>query len=143
MMGIGKLFRTILLVSILFPAASSAQTSVNDSVTGPLYAGENYVSWFVNLLNYRGGLLDREDKRIYMQSLMIMLDNVPVGKTVAWSSDRNPDVRGQMRVVYGYQTSNGYCRVYQSEVQKSGGSRSWQEYACRSLDKPQWEFYNK
>ena len=95
------------------------------------------------MINYRGGLLDSNDKRIYMQSLIIMLDNVPLGKTVEWYSDTNSAVRGQMRVVYGYQTSNGYCRVYQSEVYNNGNAKSWQEYACRSEDQPQWKFYNK
>ena len=94
-------------------------------------------------MSYRGGLLDSNDKRIYMQSLMIMLENVPVGQSMEWRSDMNPGVHGQMRVVYGYQTSNGYCRVYQSIVYNSGNSKSWQEYACRSEDNPRWTFYNK
>jgi surface antigen len=137
---LGKLFLTLAIAS---SSAAHAQHSSGDSVTGPFNPGNNYVTFFVNLINYNGGLLAKEDKRIYMQSLMIMLDNVPLGKTVEWYSDINPSVRGQMRVVYGYQTTNGYCRVYQSEVFKDGNAKSWQEYACRSLDKPQWTFYNK
>ena len=142
-MAIGKLFRTILFVSLLAPAGVYAQASTSDSVTGPFDPGNNYVSFLVNLFNYRGGMLDSHDRQMYQQSLMIMLENIPVGQTMEWRSDRNPNVRGQMRVVYGYQTTNGYCRVYQSEVYKDGGSKSWQEYACRSEDKPQWQFYNK
>lgn len=137
---LGKLFLTLAIAS---SSAANAQHSSGDSVTGPFNPGNNYVSFLVNWVSYNGGLLDRQDKRIYTQSLMIMLDNVPLGKTVEWYSDTNPSVRGQMRVVYGYQTSNGYCRVYQSEVFKDGNAKSWQEYACRSLDKPQWTFYNK
>lgn len=140
---LGKLFQTLVIASLLGSSVTRAQVSAGDSVTGPFNPGNNYVAFIVNLLNYNGGLLDKEDKRIYMQSLMIMLENVPIGKTVEWYSDINPTVRGQMRVVYGYQTSNGYCRVYQSEVYKDGNAKSWQEYACRSLDKPQWIFYNK
>lgn len=141
--ALGKLFRTLAIASLLGSSVANAQLSSGDSVTGPFNPGNNYVSFIVNLINYNGGLLDKQDKRIYTQSLMIMLDNVPTGQTVEWYSDTNPSVRGQMRVVYGYQTSNGYCRVYQSEVSKDGNSKSWQEYACRSLDKPQWTFYNK
>jgi surface antigen len=140
---LGKLFLTLAIASLLSSGVARAQISVNDSVTGPFNPGNNSVSFIVNLLNYNGGLLSKEDKRIYLQSLMIMLDNVPLGNTVEWYSDVNPTVRGQMRVVYGYQTTNGYCRVYQSEVFKDGNVKSWQEYACRSLDKPQWIFYNK
>ena len=140
---LGKLFQTLVIASLLSPGVVRAQVSAGDSVTGPFNPGTNYVSFIVNLFNYNGGLLDKHDKRIYMQSLMIMLDNVPLGQTVEWYSDTNPTVRGQMRVVYGYQTSNGYCRVYQSEVYKDGNVKSWQEYACKSLDKPQWAFYNK
>lgn len=140
---LGKLFLTLAIASLLGSNVARAQTSAGDSVTGPFNPGTNYVSFLVNLINFNGGLLDRADKRIYMQSLMIMLDNAPLGKTVEWYSDTNPSVRGQMRVVYGYQITNGYCRVYQSEVFKDGNAKSWQEYACRSLDKPQWTFYNK
>jgi surface antigen len=140
LMVLGKLFLTLVIAS---SSLAHAQTSSGDSVTGPFNAGNNYVSFIVNWMNYNGGVLDKQDKRIYQQSLMIMLDNVPLGQTVEWYSDTNPSVRGQMRVVYGYQTSNGYCRVYQSEIFKDGNAKSWQEYACRSLDKPQWTFYNK
>ena len=141
--ALGKLFLTLVTASLLSPGVAKAQLSVGDSVTGPFEPGNNSVSFIANLINYNGGLLDKQDKRIYMQSLMIMLENVPIGKTVEWYSDVNPTVRGQMRVVYGYQSSNGYCRVYQSEVFKDGNSKSWQEYACRSADNPRWQFYNK
>lgn len=140
LMVLGKLF---LMLAIASSGLARAQQSSGDSVTGPFNPGNNYVSFIVNWFTYNGGLLDKQDKRIYQQSLMIMLDNVPIGQTVEWYSDTNPSVRGQMRVVYGYQTTNGYCRVYQSEVFKDGNAKSWQEYACRSLDKPQWTFYNK
>lgn len=142
-MAIGKSFLTTVIASFLISSTAMAQTSAGDSVTGPFDPGNNYVTFFVNLFNYRGGMLDSYDRQTYQQSLMVMLDNVPVGQTMEWRSDKNPGVRGQMRVVYGYQTSNGYCRVYQSEVFKDGGAKSWQEYACRSEDQPQWKFYNK
>lgn len=140
-MGIGKLFRTIAVVSLLSTSAI-AQTSMGDSVTGPFNPGNNYVSFFINLMNFQGGLLDSDDKKIYQQTLMIMLDNMPVGKTIDWYSQTNPGVQGQMRVIYGYQTSNGYCRVYQSFIQKPNSSKDFQEYACRSEDQPAWKFYN-
>ena len=139
----GKLFRTLAIASLLVANVAHADFSGGDSVTGPFNPGNNYVSFIVNLVNYHGGLLDKQDKRIYQQSLMIMLDNVPVGQTVEWYSDINRGVYGQMRVVYGYQTSNGYCRVYQTEISVNGNTKSWQEYACISEDKPQWTFYNK
>lgn len=142
-MAIGKLFRTILFVSILAPACVSAQSSVGDSVTGPFIPGDNYIKSIVNFFNWHGGLLGKEDKRIYQQALMIMLDNASVGQTMEWHSEVNPGVNGQMRVVYGYQTTNGYCRVYQSEINMPGKSNSFQEYACRSEDQPRWAFYNK
>jgi surface antigen len=143
LMAIGKLFRTTVIVSLLAPALSSAQFSADDSVTGPFNPGDNYVSFMANLINYRGGLLDSYDKKLYMESLMVMLDNVPNGQVMEWRSEKNQAVYGHMRVVYGYQTSNGYCRVYQSEVFNDGYVKSWQEFACRSLDKPRWEFFNK
>lgn len=116
---------------------------MNDSVSGPFYPGDNWVSFLTNLVNHQWGLLDTNDKKIYQQSLYIMLENVPVGQVMDWYSDKNQDVRGQMRVVYGYQTTNGYCRVYQSIVYKGGNAREFQEYACRSEDNPRWQFYNK
>jgi hypothetical protein len=116
---------------------------MSDSVTGPFVAGDNYIRSIINFMTYQGGLLDRNDKRIYHEALMIMLDNVPVGQTVDWYSQTNTGVQGQMRVVYGYQTSNGYCRVYQSAINKAGNTKSFQEYACRSEDNPRWTFYNK
>lgn len=140
---IGKLFRTTVIGSLFAASVVSAAPSADDSVTGPFNPGTTWFSFVTNLMNYRGGLLDSHDRQAYMQSLMIMLENVPVGQTMEWRSDKNPGVRGQMRVVYGYQTSNGYCRVYQSEVFNDGNAKSWQEYACRSEDKPQWTFYNK
>ena len=117
--AIGKSFRTLVIASLLSSSVAHAQFSAGDSVTGPLDPGTTWFSFVTNLINYRGGLLDSNDKRIYSA------------------------VRGQMRVVYGYQTSNGYCRVYQSEVYNNGNAKSWQEYACRSEDQPQWKFYNK
>ena len=141
--ALGKLFRTTVISSLLAAGVATAAPSANDSVTGPLDPGTTWFTFITNVLNYRGGLLDSHDKGIYMQSLVIMLENVPVGQTMEWRSDMNPGVYGHMRVVYGYQTSNGYCRVYQSEVYNDGNAKSWQEYACRSEDQPQWKFYNK
>ena len=143
LMAIGKLFLTTVIASILGLSGAFAQTSAGDSVTGPFNPGNNYVSFLVNWMNYNGGLLDSYDKKLYRQSLMIMLDNVPNGQVMEWRSEKNQTVYGHMRVVYGYQTSNGYCRVYQSEVFNNGNANSWQEFACRSLDTPQWTFYNK
>lgn len=141
--AIGKLFRTTIIASLLSPLAVSAQASYGDSVSGPFNPGTNYVETLVNFFHWHGGLLDKEDKRIYQQSLMIMLENMPVGQVMDWYSQTNPDVSGKMRVVYGYQTTNGYCRVYQSLINKNGNSKQVQEYACRSMDNPRWEFYNK
>jgi hypothetical protein len=140
---IGKLFRTTVIASLLAPAIASAQLSADDSVTGPFHPSDNSLTFIINLFNYRGGLLDSYDKKLYMQSLMTMLENVPNGQVMEWRSEKNQGVYGHMRVVYGYQTTNGYCRVYQSEVFNDGNAKSWQEYACRSLDKPRWVFYNK
>ena len=141
--ALGKLFRTTVISSLLAASVATAAPSANDSVTGPFDPGTSWFTFITNALSYRGGLLDSHDKGIYMQSLVIMLENVPLGKTMEWRSDMNPGVYGHMRVVYGYQTSNGYCRVYQSEVYNDGNAKSWQEYACRSEDQPQWKFYNK
>lgn len=141
-MAIGKLFLTIVVASCLSNTAV-AQTSMGDSVTGPFNPGDNYVRFLINLVNYQGGMLDSDDKKIYQQALMVMLDNMPVGQTMDWYSKSNPGVQGQMRVVYGYQTSNGYCRVYQSFIQKPNSSKDFQEYACRSMDQVAWQFYNK
>ena len=141
-MAIGKLFLTTLAASLISTSAM-AQSSVGDSVTGPFNPGDNYVRFLINLVNFQGGMLDSDDKKIYQQALMVMLDNMPVGQTMDWYSKTNPGVQGQMRVVYGYQTTNGYCRVYQSNIQKSGNSKSFQEYACRSMDQTAWIFYNK
>lgn len=141
--ALGKLFLIISIASTTVPQIAHAQASNGDSVSGPLNPGSNYVEFFVNFMNWHGGFLSREDKKTYQQALMIMLENMPVGKTMEWYSETNPEVSGVIRVVYGYQTSNGYCRVYQSLIQKNGNSKQIQEYACRSEDKPQWQFYNK
>lgn len=142
LMAIGKLFQTIIIASLIFPASAKSQT-YSDSVSGPFNPGNSHVEFLVNFFNWHGGLLDRADKKVYQQALMVMLDNMPVGQTMEWYSEQNPDVRGQMRVVYGYQTSNGYCRVFQSEIRKNGNNRQIQQYACKSEDNPRWEFYNK
>lgn len=142
-MVIGKLFRTILAVSFLVPAMALAQGTPRDSVTGPMVSSNNWFGFLNNFMVYRGGLLDNDDRKIYRQALMIMLDNVPNGEVMQWSSERNQDVKGQMRVVHGYQTSNGYCRVYQSEIRNGNKMNSWQEMACITNDEPQWQFYNK
>lgn len=141
--ALGKLFRTIIIVSIVVPNFAFAQASHGDSVSGPLNPGSNYVEFFMNFMNWHGGLLNREDKKIYQQALMVTLENVPVGQNMEWYSETNPEVSGVIRVVYGYQTSNGFCRVYQSLIRKNGNAKQVQEYACRSEDKPQWQFYNK
>ena len=141
-MAIGKLFLTTLAASLISTSAM-AQASAGDSVTGPFVPGDNYIKMIVNFTNWYGGLLDSDDKKIYKQALLLMLDNVPAGTTVDWYSQTNQGIQGQMRVVYGYQTTNGYCRVYQSEVNKVGVVKSFQEYACRSEDNPRWTFYNK
>lgn len=141
--GLGKLLLTTLIASALAMPAKAGSAGLNDSVSGPFSPGDNWVSFASNLVNYHWGLLDRNDKKIYQQSLYIMLENVPVGQVMEWYSDKNSDVYGRMRVVYGYQTSNGYCRVYQSIIHKGGNAREFQEYACRSEDNPRWAFYNK
>ena len=138
---LGKLFLITLLASSLSARASGP--SMNDSVSGPFVPGDNWVSFITNLFHYNSGTLDSNDRKIYQQSLYIMLENMPVGQVMEWYSDRNPDVRGNMRVVYGYQTTNGYCRVYQSIIYKNNNAREFQEYACRSEDNPRWAFYNK
>ena len=140
--ALGKLFLTISTASLLATPVQ-AQSSYNDSISGPLNPGTNYVEFFANFMNWNGGLLSGADKKIYQQALMVMLENMPVGKTMEWYSETNSDVSGQIRVVYGYQTSNGYCRVYQSLIKKNGNAKQVQEYACRSEDNPRWQFYNK
>ena len=141
--ALGKSFLIISIVSLMLPRLANAQVSSGDSVSGPLNPGTNYIEFIANFFNWHGGLLSREDKKIYQQALMVMLENVPVGQTMEWYSETNPEVSGTMRVVYGYQTSNGYCRVYQSLIKKDGNAKQVQEYACRSEDQPQWKFYNK
>jgi surface antigen len=141
--ALGKLFLTISIASLLALPTARAQSSYGDSVSGPLNPGSNYVEFITNFFNWHGGLLDRADKKIYQQALMVMLENMPVGKTMEWYSENNPEVSGVIRVVYGYQTSNGYCRVYQSLIRKNGNAKQVQEYACRSEDNPRWQFYNK
>lgn len=142
-MALGKLFLTTLIASCLASPVRAGGPAMSDSVSGPFTPGDNWVSFLSNLVNYQWGLLDRNDKKIYQQSLYIMLENMPVGQVMEWYSDTNSDVYGRMRVVYGYQTSNGYCRVYQSIIHKNGNAREFQEYACRSEDNPRWQFYNK
>jgi len=141
-MAIGKLFRTIVVAS-LFSTSAMAQTSMGDSVTGPFNPGDNYFRFLINLANYHGGMLDSDDKKVYQQALMVMLDNMPVGQTIDWYSQTNPGVQGKIRVIYGYQTTNGYCRVYQSSIQKPNSGKDFQEYACRNSDQTAWQFYNK
>jgi surface antigen len=140
-MVIGKF--CLFITAASFSTQLAAQTIEGDSVTGRWDFGSNISQLFSNVANWRGDLLDSYDKALYQQSLMFMLENVPLGQTVEWRSDRNYSVRGQMRVIYGYQTSNGYCRVFQSEVFRDGQSTSWQEYACVRQDNPHWQFYNK
>jgi surface antigen len=141
--ALGKLFLTISIASVSVPHLAHAQANYQDNVSGPLNPGSNYVEFIANFMNWHGGFLSREDKKVYQQALMIMLENVPVGQTMEWYSETNPEVSGVMRVVYGYQTSNGYCRVYQSLIKKDGNARQIQEYACRSEVNPRWQFYNK
>jgi surface antigen len=141
---LGKFFQTTLITSLLVPTLAFADPlNAGDSVTGPLRPVSGFIDFIVNYAHWNGSLLDRQDKQVYQRSLMIMLENVPMGQTVEWYSDRNADVSGRMRVVYGYQTSNGYCRTYQSQVSKGGNVKEWQEEACRSDDNPRWEFNYK
>jgi surface antigen len=127
-MAAGKLLRTITIASILMPSIAMAQASYQPSISGDHMFSRT---------------LDSADMAIYKQALMVMLQNMPLGQTMDWYSQTNPGTKGHIRVVYGYQTTNGYCRVYQSEISKPTDIKSFQQYACISEDNPRWEFYNK
>ena len=140
-MVIGKLFLIILTTN---PALVRAQgASHGDSVTGPMIGADNIPQLIYNWSVWNGGLLEGDDKVLYRQALMVMLENMQNGEVMDWSSARDPGVRGRMRVVWGYQTSNGYCRVYQSSIQKHHRATNLTETACKSAGRAAWTFYNK
>ena len=114
--------------SVDFPTYSSAQYNTNPIMV------------LVDLFRTRASYLDDEDRQLLIQTIMLALNQTENGTVVDWWSKRNP-ANGHVRVVYTYPTGDGYCRVFQSEVNYKGNTQHYTERACVQQGVNGWRFY--
>ncbi len=94
--------------------------------------------------NQIGQYMDRQDK-INMQSAII---NTPVGQQASWTSNQagpnnSAPVTYTVKPVKAYQnTSNQYCREYQTTIVVEGKTQQAYGKACRTPD-GQWKIQNQ
>lgn len=132
-----------LLIASLAVAATNALAnppSVDNAVYESVQLNNNPLQLIVDAFRTRASYLDDGDRALYVQSIMLALNQTQNGEVVDWWSPRNP-ANGHVRVVYTYPTGDGYCRVYQTEVNHKGSTQYYQERACVQAGVKGWRFY--
>jgi hypothetical protein len=140
----GKLFRVIIIsISLLF--ASVAQSGTNSYVKEtegaflnfptPTTLGENELwsapSMAWNHIQYLRFSLRKEEKNLHQSAVYHALNNTRDGETVSWYSKKRL-VKGKVRVIHSFRTSDGYCRVYQSLILVNTVQRHMTNNACKN-----------
>ena len=138
------MFKVITILSSLFALANCAGAGSNyvKETQGtflkfpePVTLGEHQM-WSApgmmwNHIQYLRFSLNDEEKKQHQSAVYHALNNSPNGPITAWNN-RERLAQGKVRVIHSFQTSTGYCRVYQALIEINGSSRHWTNKACKS-----------
>ena len=100
----------------------------------PLNLNENQMSdpgkytWTNN--QYLNFFLSNDEKKLHQSAVYHTLNNVPNNEVSTWYSKTN-NSNGMVRVFHSFQTSTGYCRVYQTLIEVNNLSKHQTNKACK------------
>ena len=138
-----RLFRVIIILSSFFLISNCTQGVVSTSPTQgliknmpyPLNLNENqihdpgrYIWTNTQYLNFS---LSIEEKKLHQSAVYHTLNNALNNEVSTWYSKTN-NSNGMVRVFHSFQTSTGYCRIYQALIEVNDVSKHQTNKACRS-----------
>lgn len=138
-----KLLKAIIISSSLFLLANCAgnMQTVKETqgsllnMPEPVSLGEGRLAapgrYLWNQMQYLRFSLNDDEKKMHQSAVYHALNNTPNGPTTEWHS-RERLAQGKVRIVHSFETSDGYCRVYQALIEVNGAARHWTNKACKS-----------
>jgi hypothetical protein len=147
-----KSFRVIIILSslLLTNCASSNSSFVKETegtfinMPDPVSLGDGRLAepgrFLWNHMQYLRFSLNDEEKKLHQSAVYHALNNTPNGPITSWNSKERL-AQGKVRVIHSFQTSDGYCRVYQALIEVNGSSRHWINKACKRVYSD-WVFLN-
>lgn len=140
----------IILSSLLLPNCASSNSYVKETegtfinMPDPISLGDGRLAepgrFLWNHMQYLRFSLNDDEKKQHQSAVYHALNNSPNGPITGWNS-RERLSQGKVRVIHSFQTSTGYCRVYQALIEINGSSRHWTNKACKSGNSD-WVFLN-
>jgi len=140
----------IILSSLLLTNCASSNSYVRETqgeflkMPDPVSLGDGRLAepgrFLWNHMQYLRFSLNDDEKKMHQSAVYHALNNSPNGPITTWNS-RERLAQGKVRVIHSFQTSTGYCRVYQALIEINGSSRDWTNKACKSGNSD-WVFLN-
>lgn len=131
----------IILISLLLTNCASSNSYVKETqgeflkMPDPVSLGDGRLAepgrFLWNHMQYLRFSLNDDEKKMHQSAVYHALNNSPNGPITAWNS-RERLAQGKVRVIHSFQTSTGYCRVYQALIEINGSSRHWTNKACKN-----------
>jgi hypothetical protein len=138
-----RLYKVIIILSSIFLLSNCAQGVVSTNSTqgliknipSPLNLNENQMydpgGYLWSNTQYLNFFLNNEEKKLHQSAVYHALNNTPNNGVSMWYSKTN-NSNGMVRVFHSFQTSTGYCRIYQALIEVNDVSRHQTNKACKS-----------
>ena len=145
-MGVGHMFRMLLLSSIVLLLGACSTHTYNSPVSSNMSVNSNY--------NHIGNSTGSSIKRIientvwrmppeaaskHTQTIYFAINNLTDGDTMSWQDEKSNTV-GSVKIVMTNTYGGSYCRLVNSQVWYETKTRNLSEYACSTNGGESWSF---
>jgi hypothetical protein len=146
-----KLLRVIIISSSFFlisncaqgfSVTSPTQKSINN-IPNPLSLNENQINdpgrYLWSNSQYLDFFLSNDEKKLHQSAIYHSLNNASNNEITEWHFKPNNSF-GMIRVIYSFEVSNGYCRIYQALIEVDNLTKHWTNKACKRGTASNWVF---
>lgn len=145
-MGVGLMYRTLLLSSILLILGACSSHNYNSPVSSNMSVNSKY--------NHTGNSVSTSVTRIientvwrmppeaaskHTQSIYFAINNMTDGESINWQ-DAKSNTSGSVKIVMTNTYGGSYCRLLNSQVWYKTKTRNLSEYACSTNMGKSWTF---
>jgi surface antigen len=144
-MGVGHMFRMLLLSSVLLLGACST-VSTNSPVSSNMTVNSNYNhvgnsagSNLYRIIENTVWRMPKEAASKHTQTVYFAINNLYDGERMTWQ-DAKSNTSGSVKIVMTETYGGSYCRLLNSQVWYETKTRNLSEYACSTDSGNSWTF---